>query len=185
MSASVISRRPGLFRIAGFAVLLTAVSWMLGILSAWPWAATSPDTAVLRVSFRHVSAFAEAGRRLSEEELARMPPHMRPRDPSRPATGRRRDATLTVAVDGRPVLTRVYRPTGLRHDGPTYGLEEVVIAPGPRLVAVTLSDGQGATQGPWSLSTTIDVRQGQAPLIEYVAGRGWSAEIPDARNEGR
>lgn len=170
----VASRRPRPARIVGFAALLAAVSWSLGTFSAWPWAATAPDEAVLRISLRHVTAFTGAAPLRTAEEIAALPPHMRPKDATLPATGRRADATLTVAIDGARVLARVYRPTGWRHDGPIYAYEELPVAPGRHAVTVTLAEaGPGARA--WSWSRAMEVRAGSAPLLEYSAGSGWQA----------
>ena len=174
----VPDRRPNVGRIAGFAALLIAVSWALGTFSAWPWAATAPDAALLRVSLRHVSRFSEAARHRTHEEeeaIEKLPRHMRPLDPSRPTTGRRADATLSVVIDGRTALSRTYRPTGLRHDGPIYGYEEVVVTPGRHVVSVTLEDRAGGARE-LTFTRAIDLSAGHAPLIEYTDGTGWAAE---------
>ena len=171
----VASRRPRPSRIAGFAALLAAVSWSLGTFSAWPWMATAPDEAVLRISLRHVTGFSGAVQLRTAEEIAKLPPHMRPKDATLPTTGRRADATLTVAIDGTRVLGRLFRPTGLRHDGPIYAYEELPVAPGRHAVTVTLAEaGPGARA--WSWSQEIEVKAGSAPLLEYSADSGWQAE---------
>lgn len=174
MSTIVPARRPAPARVAGFAALLLLVTWGLGAFAAWPWAASPPDTAVLRVSVRHVSGFTGAGRVLSPAELARLPAHMRPRDGAGPATGRRSDATLSVVLDGRAVLAVTYRPTGLRHDGPIYGYEEVPVPPGLHRVEVALAE-VGASGGTreWRLTREIEIAPGHAPLVEYGDPGGW------------
>lgn len=171
----VPERRPGLVRIAGFAVLLAAVSWGLGAFAAWPWAASEPGTARLRISVKHVTGFAAALAVRSPEELAKLPRHMRPTDPERQTTGRRRDAGLVVTVDGGEALRRTYRPTGWRRDGPVYAYEEVVVTPGRHAVEVRLSE-TGAPDRAWTARREIDFREGRAPLVEYVPGAGWHPE---------
>jgi len=71
----VPARRPGAGRIVGFVVLLAAIAWGLGALAAWPWRASAPTGAIVRISVRHVSGFAGAVERRSPEELARLPAH--------------------------------------------------------------------------------------------------------------
>lgn len=172
-SAVVASRRPGLARIAGFAVLLAAVSWSLGAFSAWPWAASPPDAAVLRVSMRHVSAFASPATRPSDADIAKLPPHMRPRDPGRHVTGRRADVTLSVSVDGVPLFTQTYTPSGVRGDGPVYAYEEVPLPLGRHAVRVTVTDqGAGGAARERVFARDIDFGPGQAPLVEFT-GETW------------
>ena len=176
MTAPVVeSRRPPLPRLLGFALLLTAVSWGLGTFSAWPWVASQPGAAVIRVAFKHVAAFEQAGPALSKEELEKLPRHMRPQSAERARTGRRVETELRLAVDGRPVLDRRYAPGGLRRDGPTFGDETVAVHPGRRLIAVELTDGLAAGAGAgrrWQLEETVDVRPGQALLIEFTEEGG-------------
>jgi hypothetical protein len=177
VSTVVPERRPSPARIAAFAALLSLVAWALGALAAWPWAATPSDAAVLRVSLRHVTGFTAAARARSAEELARLPAHMRPRDPDRPTTGRRADAALTIVVDGRTRLDVVYRPTGLRHDGPIYGYHEVPLTPGRHRIEVTLAEaGTREPDRAWRLSREIEVAPGRAPLAEYTTTAGWRLE---------
>ncbi len=113
-----------------------------GAFAAWPWAGTDPGAAVIRVAFKHVAAFEHEAAALSKEELEKLPRHMRPQSPERSRTGRRVDTVLRVELDGRRVLERHYSPGGFRHDGPTFGYEEIPVAPGARRLEAVLSDAQ-------------------------------------------
>ena len=170
--AMVPARKPGFGHILVFVALLVAIAWALGALAAWPWRASEAGGARLRVSLRHVTAFAGAVERRSAEELARLPAHMRPLDAGQPATARRSDARLTVAIDGRTVAERRFRPTGLRRDGPIYGYEEMPVAPGRHVLTVTLAEVEASGRA-WTISRTLDIAEGTAPLLEYQPGRGW------------
>jgi hypothetical protein len=109
-------RRPPAPKLIGFVLLLCAVSWGLGAFAAYPWRASDADAAVVRVAFRHVATFAEAGAQRSQEEIEKLPLHMRPASAER---GRRAGGGHQVPeVDGRSPLERTYSPSGLRHDGP-------------------------------------------------------------------
>ena len=143
MSAPVLeSRRPSMGRLVGFVLLLAGVSLGLCVFSAYPWTGSDPGAAVVRVAFKHVAAFEGAQALRSQQEIDKLPRHMRPTSQERARTGRRVDTQLTVAVDGRLLLDHHYRPGGLRHDGPTFGYEEMAVSPGRRLIEVTLADGQ-------------------------------------------
>ena len=180
MSAPVLeSRRPSVVRLAGFALLLTAVSLGLCVFSAFPWVGSDPGAAVVRIAFKHVAAFEHAGLVRSQEEIDKLPRHMRPTSPERAQTGRRVDTQLTVAVNGRVLLDRRYRPGGVRHDGPTFGYEELAVPPGRRLVEVTLADRQpeGAPEGSgrrWQLKEEVDIAPGLALLVEFSEESGLS-----------
>ncbi len=164
MTGVVAARRPRPAQAAGFVVLLLAVSWGLATFSAWPWTATPPGSARLRVSFKHVTGFS--GPVVRQRDVERLPAHMRPLDGARPTTGRRADATLTVEVDGARVLARAYRPTGLRR------YEEIAVTPGVHVVRATLAEDAGAGRQ-WSTTATVTFAAGRAPLLEFRPGEGW------------
>jgi hypothetical protein len=180
MSAPVLeSRRPSMGRIVGFVLLLAGVSLGLCVFSAFPWAGSDPGAAVVRVAFKHVGAFEQAAAARSKEEIDKLPRHMRPTSQERAQTGRRVDTHLAVVVDGRMLLDRLYRPGGLRHDGPSFGYEEFAVPPGRRLVEVTLADRQAegapADSGRrWQLKEEVDVAPGRALLVEFSEERGLS-----------
>jgi hypothetical protein len=178
VSAPVLeSRRPSAGRLTGFALLLTAVSWGLGAFAAWPWAATDPGAAVIRVAFKHVAAFEHEAAALSKEELEKLPRHMRPQSPEASRTGRRVNTVLRVELDGRLVLERHYSPGGFRHDGPTFGYEEIPVAPGAHRLEAVLSDAQAEraeSQGRrrWEVTQQVEIARGQALLVEFSEESG-------------
>jgi hypothetical protein len=174
---TVESRRPSSGRLVGFAALLAAVSWGLGAFAAYPWAGSEPGVAVIRVAFKHVAAFEHQFRALSKEELERLPRHMRPTAPERARTGRRVPTALAVDVDGHRLLQKSYVPGGFRHDGPTFGYEEIAVRPGHHLLQVTLADeraeqAQDETRRQWQLEQEIEIPTGRALLIEFSERAG-------------
>ncbi len=176
MSAPVVqSRRPSLVRLGGFALLLPAVSWGLGAFAAFPWEASDPDAAVLRVAFKHVAAFEHQGPARSVEEIEKLPRHMRPTSPER-VGGRRVATVLRVEIDEQLLLAKRYSPGGLRHDGPTFGYEELALWPGRHRLEVTLADERAASlpEGArmWRLTQEVDIARGQALLIEFSEASG-------------
>jgi hypothetical protein len=161
-------------QMAVFIVVLSVVSWGLGAFAAWPWSPGGPRTAYVRVSVKHVTPPLAVAQVLSADELAKLPPHMRPQGGAPTSAGRRADAVLTLELDGRPVLTRTLRPTGLHRDGPIHAYEEIRVAPGRHRVTVRLASAQGS--GPTetrALGRDVDVSPGQVLLFEHVAGTGW------------
>ena len=175
--------RPAPLRVAGFAALLTGVSLGLALLSAYPWTASAPDRAVVRIAFRHVAPFEEAaGRELSREELEKLPRHMRPQGAERSRTGRRRETHVRVALGERTLLAQTYRPSGFRHDGPTFGYEEVAVRPGRHRLEARLADAgrndqeeeeaESGRSRRWRVARDLEIRPGQAVLIEFSEDTG-------------
>jgi hypothetical protein len=152
-------RRPSPARLAGFVALLLGVAWSLGAVAALPWQASPPDGALLKIAIKRVAAFEEAGRSLSAEELAALPRHMRPASGASVPSGRRRDTRLSVALDGRPVLDRTYRPGGWRHDGPTLAYAEQALPAGRHVVEATLDR--------WHLRQEVAIAPGQVVRLEF------------------
>lgn len=167
------NRRPGPGRLAGFVLLLLAVASGLAVFSAFPWAATPPGVALLKVAFKHVSGLAQTGAVLSREELEKLPRHMRPEGGQQGGESRsRRDTTVRVTLDGRPVLDKTYRPSGLRGDGPTFVYEELDLLPGRHRLEATLGEAAGparsdATSPPERrLVAEVEVSPGEVLLLE-------------------
>jgi len=164
-------RRPGPGRLAGFVGLFLAVASGLATFSAFPWAATAPDAALLKVAFKHVSGFAETGAVLSREELEKLPRHMRPEGGQQGVSRSRRDTTVRVALDGRPILQKTYRPSGFAGDGPTFVYEELALAPGRHRLEATLTEGiaSARSEAPPSerrLVAEVEVSPGEILLLE-------------------
>jgi hypothetical protein len=100
-------------------------------------------------------------------------------------TGTRRDTLVQVTLGERVLLAKSYRPSGLRHDGPTFGYEEVAVPPGRHRLAARLADAgrkpedaeedeaeEEEQRGPWDVARALDIRPGQAVLIEFSEDSG-------------
>ena len=169
-------RRPGPGRLAGFILLFLAVASGLAAFSAFPWAATPPGVALLKVAFKRVSAPAVAGAALSREELEKLPRHMRPQGGQSGTSGARRDTIVRVTLDGRPILERTYRPSGLRHDGPTFVYEELSVPLGRHVLEAALVEvgeppGDGDATHRRRLTADVEVRARQVLLLELSPER--------------
>jgi hypothetical protein len=108
----------------------------------------------LRLAWSARPERVEDCRQRSEEELARLPQHMRQPFACEGTTAAYR---LQVSVAGKLTVDRVVRGGGMRHDRRLYVLEEVPISPGDREIQVRF-DRLGAA-GPNTLA---------APHLESV-----------------
>ncbi len=148
---------------AGVAVaaLLAALTWA-GSEAPYRTPAAEPE---FIVSFSHPGERLEAERRLSEEELERLPPHMRIETVP---GGRRAEVRLRVRANGELVVEREYRPRGLRRDGPGTALEEIGLSEGTHELRVQINDTADAGAWPheWSGSLELSARDRRVLLFE-------------------
>jgi hypothetical protein len=119
-------------RAAGLALAAAA-------LAALAWASQAPMTvhetpeALLRLAWSARPERIEVCREASEEELSRLPAHMRQRVVCEGAAAHYR---LTVHVEGRLVADQLVRAGGLRQDRRLFVLREMAVAAGERNVEV-------------------------------------------------
>jgi hypothetical protein len=170
----VESRRPSFARLVGFAILLSAVAWGLGALSAFPLALSASEDAALTIAFKHVAAFEAAAPVRSPEELEKLPRHMRPQNLERARTGKRVDSVFRVELDGRRLVEKTYRPSGLRHDGPTFAYEEIPVPPGRHRLEAVLADGGDERGRRWRLDVEVEIHPRQVLLVEWSEEAGLS-----------
>lgn len=160
-------------RATGLALAAAAVT-ALAALSQVPYAPTRASHAVLRLAWRVRGVRVEECRRLTPEELARLPVHMRHAEE---CTGRVLPYHLTVVRDGEQIVDRVVRAAGAREDRPLYVLEEMPLAAGTHDIAVRfVRDTAEETAGrevltpvTLALEATLTLGEGEVALVTYDA----------------
>jgi hypothetical protein len=96
-----------------------------------------PDQALIRLSFVHGAKREAECRRLTAEELARLPSTKRnPLDCPRG----RLPLYVELDIDGRPAYRATLAPTGLWGDSPARVHEGFRVQPGPHRIAVRMRD---------------------------------------------
>ncbi|MEX2381139.1 MAG: hydrogenase iron-sulfur subunit [Opitutales bacterium] len=122
----------------------------------------------LVISFRHLAERQGETRQLSEEELERIPVHMRGEmriDRSRAPV------RMRVQVDGDVILEESYAPHGLRSDGPSVVLEYIPLSVG--LYQIQVEIGDTADPGEWShqWSETVEVEPNRRRVLLFEGDR--------------
>ena len=110
------------------AVMLVSLAWLSQIRVS-----TDPGVSIVRLSWRTEAINVETCRVLSEEELARVPAHMRRAEE---CEGRRVDYEVALAIDGIVMVTDTVSPAGARRDRPVYVFHDQPVQPGTHSVAV-------------------------------------------------
>jgi hypothetical protein len=151
------------WRIAGFAVALAA-GFTLRWSTVHPWRMLESEQARVRQSWSARPERVERCRRLSDDELAKLPSHMRLRTQCEGGSAR---YLFTLSVDERVVARDTLRGGGLRHDRPIHVFGEVAIDAGARHVHLEV------------------VRLDSAITDEHETGREQVAERVDTLLGGR
>jgi len=124
-------------RVLQFCVL-ALVAAAVAALGSGPAYRQIPDgTGVLMLTFVHAADRRTECRRLTAEEVAKLPPNMRrvqdcPRE--------RRPLYIELDVDGRTIYRHSLPPTGIAGDGPSRVYEKFVLPAGRYAVDVRLRD---------------------------------------------
>jgi hypothetical protein len=150
----------------------------LGLLTRFEHTPGDPDAAELRLAWRARVPLVEECRRLSEEEQAELPVHMR-REVV--CEGRVASYRLEVSVDGSVRYRATVSGAGARGDRPIYVFESLALAPGSREIVVAFdrlgeaadstvqSSRAGVETIPARLSVrrTVDVAPRDVLLVSY------------------
>jgi hypothetical protein len=154
-----------LLRLAGqflvIAALFAGVAW----LSDWPTYRQIPNGfGVVMLTFVHGADRRGECRRLTPEEIARLPPNMR-RVQDCPRV--RRPIYVELDVDGRNIYRASLPPTGIAGDGPSRVYQRFVLPAGKYDVDVRMRDTARAEGFDHERHETIDFAANQLFVIDY------------------
>ena len=157
-------------RIAGQFVVILALFAGVAFLSNRPFYRQIPEnTAVMMLSFVHGADRKGECRRLTPEEIAKLPPNMRrvqecPRG--------RRSIHVELDVDGRNIYRADLPPTGIAGDGPSRVYQRFVLPAGKYDVAVRMRDTARAEGFDHERRDTVDLAPEQLLVVDYRAESG-------------
>jgi hypothetical protein len=170
MSDAHAAHQPGPLSWAGQALLYGAFALAIGVFSRWPtYHPIAPGQALIKLSFTRVGKPVGDCRKPSAEELAKLPPTMRPTEI---CPRERSPITVQVDVDGVRALERVAAPTGLSKDGAAAVYERLTVHAGERRITVSLSDDVRARATPYQHESTVQLAPGQVLVIDFDAEKG-------------
>lgn len=153
-------------QLAFFAILMGA----LGLFASWPVYSTLPaEAAQLKLSFAHGAKKVAACRRLTPEEIAKLPPKdRRPDDCER----RRQPVEVELLLDGAPLYRARLEPTGIAGDGPARTYEKFAVPAGRYTLTARLRDSDRATGFDYEQEMVVELAPGQNVGIDFRADRG-------------
>lgn len=137
----------------------------IGIFTQWPtYHPIGEDQAVIKVSVARLGEPVGECRRLTDEELAKLPPNMRD-----PIDCPRERSPLTIEVDlnGSRVLQRVAEPAGLSRDGAAAIYERLVVPAGEQRINVRFNNDIRPGAPTYEHQATVALAPGQVLVIDF------------------
>lgn len=152
-------------RTAGQFVVILVLFAGVAMLSSWPrWRQIPENSGVMMLTFVHGADRKGECRRLSPEEIAKLPPNMR-RVQDCPRI--RRSIYVELDVDGRSVYRADLPPTGIAGDGPSRVYQRFVMPAGKYDVAVRMRDTARADGFDHERKETVEFAPSQLLVIDY------------------
>ncbi len=128
----------GAFRLLGQFVTILALFAAVAVLADWPRLRNLPENSgVVLLSFVYGADRHADCRRLTAEEIARLPANMRKAED---CPRRRRPLYVELDLDDRPIFRAALPPTGIAGDGPSRVYRRFVVPAGEHDVKVRMRD---------------------------------------------
>jgi hypothetical protein len=147
------------------AASLAAVAALIGFFSMAPaYTHLAPGRAMIKLTFTHGAPRVTDCRRLSVEELEKLPPNMR-----RPTECPRRRPPVWVefTLDTQTMLTAWLPPSGLSGDGPSRMYRGFAVPAGSHRLTVRLRDS-GRTSGfDYEFDQTVNLEASKNLVIDF------------------
>ena len=156
--------------------LLQALNYSVFMAIIW-YFATSPsvsliadDEAKITIAFAHAGQLREACRRLSQEELNKLPPNMRKIDD---CPRERSPVTIEALLDGEPFYSEVLQPPGLFGDGGVDVFYSVKIPAGEHHLSLKMNDSVRVEGFNHSFEQQVKVKPAQILLVGFEPRNGF------------
>lgn len=124
----------------------------------------------LTVSFRIVPEANLHCHKATEEEKAKMLPHMRRDEICERARALTR---MRVTMDGKEALDKTFKPIGLQSDGIVVALETLNQTAGEHDVRIEIKDSTKAGDWDYRFERKMTFREGYRALVEFQRDKGF------------
>jgi len=149
----------------GQAIAYTLFAVVVGFFATRPaYTHVDPDRAVIKLSFSHAGAHIEECRKLTQEELNRLPPNMR-----RPTECLRARVPLLVEVelDGELIYRDELKPSGLAGDGASTAYRKFSVDAGRHHLVARLRNSRRTDGFDYEKSADIVLQSQQNFVIDF------------------
>ena len=146
------------------------VAAFIGALASWPpYTQMKPGSAQIKLAFNHSGQRMEDCRRLTTEELAKLPStQRRVRDCSR----QRLPITVQLVIDGAMIYEAVLEPSGLSGDGQARAYEKFSVPAGRHVIEARLRDSGRDTGFDYESRHVAELASWQNLAIDFKAEQG-------------
>lgn len=156
--------------------LLQAFNYTIFMAFIW-YFATSPsvtvieaDKAMITVAFAHAGETRQKCRRLSQEELMKLPPNMRkPEDCPR----ERSPIIIEAMLDGKKVFSETMLPPGIFNDGSVNIYYNSKVPAGQHMFEIKMDDSVRKEGFNYRLTQDIDIKPQQILLVDFEPLKGF------------
>lgn len=157
-------------RIIGQTIAYTLLAVVIGYFSTRPaYTHLAPEEALIKLSFSHAGAHAQECRKLTQEELNRLPPNMR-RSTECP---RERVALLVeLELDGKILYRDRLPPSGLSGDGASTAYQKFPVRAGTHQLVARLRDSRREDGFDYEQAVTMDLTSQQNFVVDFRPERG-------------
>jgi len=168
--AATQANPPAPVRWLGQLLLYGLFGLFIGVFTQWPpYHPLGKDQALIKVSVARLGQPVGECRRLTDEELAELPPNMR--DPVR-CPRERSPLSMEVHVNSTRMLKRVAEPGGLSKDGAAAIYERLAVSAGEQRISVRFNDDVRPGARVYEHEASVKLVPGQVLVIDFDAEKG-------------
>jgi hypothetical protein len=156
--------------------VLQAINYSVFMAMVW-YFATSPsiqiiadDEAMITIAFSHAGQLREPCRRLSQEELNKLPPNMRKLDD---CPRERSPVTIQALLDDEPFYSTALPPPGLFGDGGVDVFHKAKIPAGEHRLSLKMNDSVRIEGFNHELERTVSIDPAQILLVGFESDQGF------------
>ena len=146
-------------------ILYTVFALVIGALSVWPpYQLVDDDRAIVSLVFSHAGNRVSECRRMSQEEMNKLPPNMRKPDDC----PRKRHPVSVELRSGSDVLYReTISPSGIWADGKANIYQRIEVQAGTHELFVGLNESGGVPEFDYETSEVVDLLPGRNLIIQF------------------
>lgn len=147
-----------------------AFAGTIGAFASWPtYRQVAEGSAQIKLSFSHSSSRLEACRKLTWEELSKLPSNKRrPIDCSR----ERLPVTIQLMINGKPIYDAVLQPGGFSRDGPSQTYRKFLVPAGKHVIDIGLRDSTRTQGFDYENKFDVELVPWQNFAIDFKAEQG-------------